>query len=63
MEDHAELFDFVSFVLIDGDDVALRAFDRALDQILRSNQGNSTAPMHYTGEAESLFEAFAVTPS
>lgn len=58
MDDHADFFDFVALVLIDGDDVAVRAFDRALEQILRSNHGNSTAPMHYTGEAESLFEAF-----
>jgi len=59
MDDHADFFNLVALVLTEGDDATVRAFDRALDQVLRSNHGNSTAPMHYTGEAESLFEAFA----
>ena len=35
--------DFILLILIDGDDNAVRALDRALERICAINHGNSTA--------------------
>ncbi|MEG9503163.1 MAG: hypothetical protein MIN69_15140 [Methylorubrum extorquens] len=53
MESKAEFFDFVLFILTEGDDAAVRAFDRALDQIRAPAAESSNASLQYNREFDS----------
>ncbi|MCP2080810.1 UNVERIFIED_ORG: hypothetical protein J2W74_001996 [Methylorubrum zatmanii] len=56
MDDHADFFDFVALVLTEGDDAAVRAFDRALDQIRApDSESTNASPQYNRGlEADSV---------
>nr|WP_165301590.1 hypothetical protein [Methylorubrum zatmanii] len=54
MEDHTEFFDFVRFVLVEGDDATVAAFNRALVQIRAPAAESSNASLQYNRELDSI---------